>query len=277
MAVITVVSASGAPGVTSTVLGLAMVWPRPVLVVEADPSGGSAILAGFFRGQVDLPGVLELVMAERVGVLADTVPRVAIPLQGSQAQVLVGAKSPEQAAGLTRLWEPLVQVLRDLSAGGMDVLVDAGRLGMSGSPWPLISQADVTVLVCRSNLPALVAARPWAASLAADGVPGHEVRVMLVGPGRPYAAGEVARTLGVATVGPIAWDPLRAAVYSEGAEKPKPRLGGVKRAEAAFASSGYGSSLASTAADLGRVSAGSVKDPLLRGMVASRRPEGVRA
>ena len=42
MAVIALTSASGSPGVTTTALGLALLWPRPVLLVEADPTGGSA-------------------------------------------------------------------------------------------------------------------------------------------------------------------------------------------------------------------------------------------
>ncbi|MCB0909871.1 MAG: hypothetical protein KDB63_22470, partial [Nocardioidaceae bacterium] len=50
MAVVALASASGSPGVTTTSLGLALAWPRPVLLVEADPTGGSGILAGFFRG-----------------------------------------------------------------------------------------------------------------------------------------------------------------------------------------------------------------------------------
>ena len=50
MAVIALASASGSPGVTTTALGLAMLWPRPVLLVEADPTGGSGLLAGYFRG-----------------------------------------------------------------------------------------------------------------------------------------------------------------------------------------------------------------------------------
>ena len=41
MAVIALASASGSPGVTTTALGLALLWPRPVLLVEADPTGGS--------------------------------------------------------------------------------------------------------------------------------------------------------------------------------------------------------------------------------------------
>ncbi len=41
--IITLVSASGAPGVTTTAIGLAVRWPRPVVLVEADPKGGSGI------------------------------------------------------------------------------------------------------------------------------------------------------------------------------------------------------------------------------------------
>ena len=50
MAVIALGSAAGSPGVTTSALGLALTWPRPVLLIEADPTGGSAMLAGFFRG-----------------------------------------------------------------------------------------------------------------------------------------------------------------------------------------------------------------------------------
>ena len=46
MAVVCLTSASGSPGVTATAVGLAFCWPRPVLLVEADPTGGSGILAG---------------------------------------------------------------------------------------------------------------------------------------------------------------------------------------------------------------------------------------
>ena len=63
MALIVLTSAAGSPGVTTTALGLALTWHRPVLLVEADPTGGSALLAGYFRGQtaptqtLDRPGV----------------------------------------------------------------------------------------------------------------------------------------------------------------------------------------------------------------------------
>jgi hypothetical protein len=51
MALIVLTSASGSPGVTTTALGLALTWVRPVLLVEADPTGGSGSPAGYFRGQ----------------------------------------------------------------------------------------------------------------------------------------------------------------------------------------------------------------------------------
>ena len=70
MVMITFASASGAPGVTSTALALASSWPRRVLLVEADPSGSSALLAGFWRGSRDHTGVVDLVKAHRAGVLA---------------------------------------------------------------------------------------------------------------------------------------------------------------------------------------------------------------
>lgn len=246
---IALVSASGSPGVTSTALGLAARWPRPVVLVEGDPTGGSGILAGYFRAQVDHPGLVDLVIAQRSDLLADALPRLLLPIEGTKALVLVGARSHEQAAGVAQLWHPLLDALHDLEPTGTDVIVDAGRLGLNGWPHPLVMGADVVLLLVDSELPGLAAARSWAAALASDDLPGgHRTRVLLVGEGRPYGRGEVARTLGVPVLAAVAWDPVSARVYSHGRTPPNPvwwhRIGrGPEAAVKAFEASAYVRSL----------------------------------
>ncbi len=248
MAIITLTSASGSPGVTTTALGLALVWPRPVLLVEADPTGGSALLAGYWRGQLDHVGLLDLVLAERHGLLADALPRMQLAIDGTDASVLVGTKSHEQAGSLARLWDPLLLVLQDLP--GQDVIVDAGRLGLDGSPHSLLVYSDVTLLVAHSSLRALAAARSWAATLAADVVPGHEVKIVLVGEGRKYRAGEVARALGCRW--PRRSSGIRSVPRCSPTVPPYPavRFGGEQGAVRAFEQSGYVRSLRTLAATL---------------------------
>jgi hypothetical protein len=248
MAIITLVSAAGSPGVTTSALGLALAWPRRALLVEADPTGGSALLAGFWRGQRDHTGLLDLVMAHRAGVLAEAVPRIAVEVDDSECSVLVGTKSHEQAHLLAGLWDPLLGVLRDLA--GQDVIVDAGRLGLDGSPRPLITYSDLTLLVTHSSLRALAAARSWAKALGTDVLPGHAVQLLLVGDGRPYRSSEVARTLGLPVAGAIEWDPRRAAVFSDGEPHPPARFGGEQAAGRAFDHSQYVRGLRSVAESL---------------------------
>ncbi|WP_431472937.1 ParA family protein [Ornithinimicrobium sp. W1665] len=55
MAVITLTSASGSPGVTTTALGWALSRGRPTVLVDADPTGGASMLAGYLRGQMVPP------------------------------------------------------------------------------------------------------------------------------------------------------------------------------------------------------------------------------
>ncbi len=277
MAMFTFASASGSPGVTSTVLGLAMAWPRPVLVVEADPTGGSGILAGYFRGQQHHPGVVELVVAHRSGRMAETLRRLVFPIEGTHVGVLAGSKSHEQASGLSRLWDPLVGALRDVAGEAVDVLVDAGRLGLEGWPEPLVRHSDVTLMVSRSSLPAVAAARSWAHSLAQDALPDHLVQVLLVGAGRPYGAKEVSRVLGLPVAASIDWDPRRAAVFGEGADKPAGVLGGPSGAQMAFQVSGYWRSLTQAAAKLSRAVSEPSRDPLFRGIIAGLRDREVGA
>ena len=238
---ITLVSASGAPGVTTTAVALAVRWPRPVVLVEADPKGGSGILAGYFQGQVDHPGLIELVMAQRADLLADTLPRLLLPVDGTQASVLVGTRSHEQAGGLVSLWPPLVEALRDLDEAATDVIVDAGRLGAPGWPHPLVTGSDVCMLVMGSDLTSMAANRSWAASLTVEESPGHAVRVLLVGPGEPYGAGEVRKALGLPVLAGIDRDLRLARVFSHGDDLPVPPWwrGGARMASAAFTGSGY--------------------------------------
>ena len=223
MALIVLASASGSPGVTTTALGLALVWHRPVVLVDADPVGGSALLAGYFQGAVsDHDAMVALVLAHRDGRLADLLPHTLIAIPGSHASILPGPKSHAQAGSLSELWGALAYELRALEQTGQDVIVDAGRLGMVHSPQGLIRAADLALLVTRTDLPALAAARQWAAEWTEgtqDGTGSASVAGLLVGAGRPYDAAEVTKVLDLPVLASLAWDPRSARVFSEG-QKP---------------------------------------------------------
>ncbi|MER6936126.1 hypothetical protein ABTX24_23985 [Nocardioides sp. NPDC127514] len=220
MAVIALASASGSPGVSTTALGLAMEWPRPVLVVEADPTGGSSILAGYLRGHTQPgPDLVDLMMSP-LGP-AETLPRIAVPIPGTTISYVAGTRTHVQAAALRDHWASLAEVLADLEATGQDVIVDAGRLGLIGSPEPLMCAADLTLLVVCTDLPALVAARSWAESVTQSGVGWRWPGLLLVGEGMPYTSREIARLLGLPVVAEIADDPVGAAVFHRGAPQPR--------------------------------------------------------
>ncbi len=220
MAVITLTAGSGAPGVTTTVMAMALMWPRPVLVVEADPSGAAAISAGWFQGRPPHDrGLLNLAMAHRQGQLGEAIRDVVLPVHGSTAQIIAGTRSPAQATSVAPLWESLAAVLRGMEAIGTDVLVDAGRLGLVGSPMPILRASDAVLLLTRTSLPAISGARGWAAALREDLLTHGQDRtlgLLIVGEGRPYTTREVARSLQLPAVARLAWDPDAAETFSSG-------------------------------------------------------------
>lgn len=228
MAVITLTSAAGSPGVTTTAVGWALSRARRTVLVDADPTGGSAVLAGYLRGQMVPPdALLELWSAEQQGSLRSVLPTVTMALPGSQVGLLPGTRTHAQARGLTGLWEPLLGALKALEGTGQDAIVDLGRLGLSGSATPLLHGADLSLVVCRSDLVALSAVRSWLATvhseLEAVGAAAG-LGVVLVGAGRPYTCGEVGKVLAQACGGrdpvlaALDWDPRAASVFSAGAQ-----------------------------------------------------------
>jgi hypothetical protein len=219
MAVIALTSASGSPGVTTAAVGLALTWPRPVLLIEADPTGGSGVLAGYFRGTREYDvGLIELALSPASP--AEALRDVVRPLNDGHASFVAGTRAPAQATALTRIWEPLGEALADLDSHGQDVIVDAGRLGLVGSPEPLLAGADLTLLVTRSTLPSLAATRSWASAVRRE----HGWRqtgTLLVGDGDPYGHREVGKVLDLHVVATLADAPDAAAVFHRGAAPPR--------------------------------------------------------
>jgi len=211
--------------VTTSALGLALTWPRPCLLVEADPTGGSGILAGYFHGDVaHTGGLIDLAMAHREGTLGDAIAGATMAIPDTAVQFLPGIRGHWQARTLIALWEPLSAQLRALERNGQDVIVDAGRLGLAGCPEPLIYGADLTLLVTRSTLPALSAARSWAQTLRGEfeqAGSSSSLGVLLVGGGEPYGAREVAKVLQIPVTASLAMDEEAAAVFSRGANPPR--------------------------------------------------------
>ncbi len=219
MAIVCLTSASGSPGVTTTAVGMAFSWPRPVLLVEADPTGGSGVLAGFLRGTTPYDaGLIELALSPLS--TTDALRDVVRPLSPN-VSLVAGIRSHAQATALRDMWEPLAAAFRELDDNGQDVIVDAGRLGLVGSPTPLLDAAAAALLITRATLPAISAARSWAETVRQPASGWRHPGLLLVGEGQPYRASEVAKVLGMPVVAALPDDPDAAAVYHRGAAPPK--------------------------------------------------------
>ncbi|MDR0416600.1 MAG: hypothetical protein LBH76_04665 [Propionibacteriaceae bacterium] len=220
MALITLFSGGGSPGVTSTTVGLALTWPRSVLVVEADPTGSSGILPGYLRGQqTPTRTVIDLALGLQQGHLSSTLWGLGLRLAPDRDDVrlIASVKTHRQAAAMLGAWEQLADEFRQLGRAGVDVLVDAGRLGLEYFPVNLVSTATVSLLVTRCSLPAIGTARGAAHYLARvveqDSALGG---LLLIGAGHPYPARDVSRYLSLPVRAELPRDDKAARVFSDG-------------------------------------------------------------
>jgi hypothetical protein len=167
MALIAVAADKGAPGVTTTALALAAVWPRPVLLAECDPAGGDLVYRFPAAGGERLDprrGLLSLAVAARRGLQPHQAWEHTQKLNGG-LDILTGVTSAEQGAGLNLLWEPVGRVLAGNSQA--DVIADCGRLGIDGPHYDLLAEAALVVLVTRASLGEVVRLRERVTAVAA--------------------------------------------------------------------------------------------------------------
>ena len=228
MTVLALTSAKGAPGVTTAALALTLAWPKPVLLVEADTSGSSSVLAGYMGGRVPHDrSIVGLVRATRAGQsLDDALWRLVYPLDenpaGASRGLLAAPQDAAQAASLRGLWPSLPALWRRVGEQhGVDVIVDAGRLGSANEPSALLDEADLTLIVTRTSLPDIAALAARLEALPALTMPdGREVpklHLLLVGEGRPYTGREIGHRIPVPIAAALPQDSRAAAVLSHGA------------------------------------------------------------
>jgi MinD-like ATPase involved in chromosome partitioning or flagellar assembly len=224
MALIAIAADKGAPGVTTTALALASVWPRPVLLAECDPAGGD--LAYRFPaasgGNLDpRRGVLSLGVAARRGIAPNQVWEHVQKLYGG-LDVLTGVTNAEQGTGLNVLWGQIGRVLANVPQA--DVIADCGRLGAEGPVYDLLAEAAVVLLVSRTELGDVIRLRDrataFAAAASSRGRRGFGAAVLFVADRRKFASvrGEIDHVLKqtnvpVGIVGAIAHDPKGAALF----------------------------------------------------------------
>jgi hypothetical protein len=231
VALIVLCSAKGSPGVTTTALALTLVWPRPVLLVEADPAGGD-VMAGYLRGQVPCDrGLLRLAIATRHGRLAEEFSFQLINLNrrgaGAPRLLLPGLTNPSQVATIAPAWTEIAAYLTGLGTDGGDVIVDAGRIAADSSAWPLISAADRVLLVVRTTLRSVAAAIPIAERLV--GLDDTRPPALITVDAGDYRPAEVGKHLGLSVSARLPWLPQDAAALSDGDGSPGAR-GGLLRA-----------------------------------------------
>jgi hypothetical protein len=221
MALIAIAAEKGSPGVTTTALAMAAVWPRPVLLAECDPAGGDLIYR--FPAPNGEPldprrGLLSLAVAARRGGAPDQVWEHTQKLHGG-LDVLAGVTNSEQGSGLHLLWGPLGKLLASL--GQADVIADCGRIGPDGPHYDLMAEATEFLLITRSSFGEVIRLRDRVTSVIAAfekrGRRGFRPSVAVRADSKELrdAAGEVNQVVGASggasVLGGIADDPKAAA------------------------------------------------------------------
>ena len=218
MAVISLLSAKGSPGVTTAVIALTMAWrgthpDRCAIAMDLDPIGGDTA-GGVLRGAVSASaGILPLATSRDMD-SHDALDSASVYLRADgSARLVPGVPDEARAAALPLAWDVLADVRADLHQAGTDVLVDVGRVDQATSAASWLVDADLAVLVVRPTLPAVIAAHRLAAQWPARRAPLH---LVVVDGGSPYTANEVAAAVGGPLLGVIPFDPASARVHSEG-------------------------------------------------------------
>jgi hypothetical protein len=225
MGILLLTSTGGSPGVTTLAIGLAITWPRPILLADCDPGAHQAILAGYLGGRsASGKGLLRVAEAHRDRrPLREVVLDQTLPLsaeEDTRRLFLPGFTKPGSAMHFGAVWEDLAEAFDRLADVDIDVIIDCGRMGPFGPPPALLERSALTAVVVTSTLRSVMSARVHLPTLRdhprlSSSERGH-LGLIVVGEAQPYRRGEIAKALDVPVIASIAYDRNAAAHLSDG-------------------------------------------------------------
>ena len=171
MALIAIAADKGSPGVTTSAVALAAVWPRRALYAECDPHGGDLVyrMPAEHGGPLDPNrGLVSLAVEARRGFDATVLPQHTQRLSGG-LEIMVGLGNADQMQGMAGLWGPLGRAFDRFSdlPYGADVIADCGRIGPDSPTIDLLAQSALVLLVARTDAEYIAHIRDRANSLSA--------------------------------------------------------------------------------------------------------------
>ena len=222
MALISIMSAKGAPGATTTSMLLANLWPAPSILVDADPLGGDvALRLPGEHGPLDPgQGLMSLLPAARRGLEPQTVVANAQTALGGQP-VLAGLPGPEQAVAAAPLWASLAQAFARVP--GVDVFADIGQVNSRSTHLAMLESAAALLCVYRPTAWSAIHTRRRLESLE-EQLRDRQTKAGIVcvatpGDAQDVAAASASITQGlpwVADYGVVAHDPATVVIYEGG-------------------------------------------------------------
>lgn len=218
-------SATGAPGVSTTALGLALSCENNgVLYVEADPVGGSPLHSGYFKSSREgalhrgRRSLINLVEPARHGKIGESFSAQSLNIPETNVWAVPGLRTASQADSMATTWGPLGAHLRTIDKRGATVVVDVGRIGHRSGPHDLMVQSDLILVVTRTSPTALGSLKGVLDQLRAQlrAVRSPAAIGLVVIDDKYYGASEIEKVLGIDIAFTLPDSPKHAKIFSEG-------------------------------------------------------------
>lgn len=225
---IALASCRASPGVTTTALALAALWPASRrLVIETDPSGGDL---GAWLGLPPAPGLASLAAAIRHDHGPGITWRHAQPLPSGVSTVVAPAGAEQAAACLATLAAPRTGTAW-LDPGGQEavLIADCGRLDPRSPAFAVAARAALTLVLVRPRVSELSHLAERLPGLARAGLRPALLLAPLTDSGTGeacYPPGEITATLGIPVEASLPADPrtITSLIRGRGVLAPSRRL-----------------------------------------------------
>jgi hypothetical protein len=223
MTVVSICSAKGAPGVTTTACAIGAVWPaeRGVVVAECDPSGGD--LAARF-GLSAKRGMTSLMLDARHTNLESIQIQHHLQTLPGGLEVLVGPTGAGASRTVDSQLSGCLERLLDHRAEGsealIDLVLDCGRI-LPGAPGQVaaIAAADHVLVIARPTVDSVASTRWIAERLSRGDADGASASLVLVGDG-PVPPLQAASALGLELIATLPHDRVGSAALRGDSVKP---------------------------------------------------------